>query len=104
MVAKQLVRDVQRPLLMPQHQVIEGGFIAGLQSGFARLWLEPALRIGDEIPYESVSRVLRVEINSERFYTVTRNWRNRMQERGLVIECRPGRCFSRRFFPYFRGQ
>ena len=53
----------------------------------------PDLAIGDLINYEHVAEVIGAQPKTSRFRTVTNTWRKRMQERGIVIECRTGEAF-----------
>lgn len=53
----------------------------------------PELKPGDRIEYAEVEAIIGVKWNSDRFKTVTVQWRKRMMERGRVINCEPSRAF-----------
>ena len=56
-----------------------------------RTWPEP--KVGDRYEYESVAALLRIDITSARFKTVTNVWRRRLLESGFVVECEPKKAF-----------
>jgi len=51
------------------------------------------LKVGDIIPYDEVGVLIGCTWRTERFKTVTTTWRARLMEKGIVIECRPGKAF-----------
>ena len=53
----------------------------------------PNLQIGDNISYADIEEILSVEWRTARFKTVTTQWRKRLHEIGLVVECSPGAFF-----------
>lgn len=56
-----------------------------------RTWPEP--KIGDRFEYESIEALLHEAPDSTRFKTITKKWRDRLQEHGLTVECEPGKAF-----------
>lgn len=53
----------------------------------------PSMNIGDRIDYSKVAEVLKIEIGSNRWKSITDQWRKRLRERGLVVECEAGNAF-----------
>lgn len=56
-----------------------------------KTWPDP--KVGDRFDYESVVALLHIEQADTRFRTITAQWRKRLLERGVVIECEAGRAF-----------
>ena len=54
-------------------------------------WSE--LKIGEQIPYAVIEKLIGTPHESRRFWTITRAWRTRWLERGIVIECQTNRAF-----------
>jgi hypothetical protein len=53
----------------------------------------PAPNPGDEFGYETVAKLIGCPSTDRRFWTVTKNWRRRWLDKGIVIECDPNRAF-----------
>ena len=55
----------------------------------------PNLKTGDKIPYTEVEAIIGGhDWRTNRFKSVTRNWRKRMMdEKGVIIDCLPGSAF-----------
>jgi hypothetical protein len=53
----------------------------------------PDLKVGDRIEYCEIVELLRVEVGSSRWNTVTKAWRKRALDDGYVIKCGPGKAF-----------
>jgi hypothetical protein len=53
----------------------------------------PALKVGDRIPYEEIEVALGIKRTSNRWASVTEAWRKREHDRGVVIQCDPGKAF-----------
>lgn len=56
-----------------------------------RAWPEP--KVGDRFEYEAVEKLIGFGRETNRFRTVTNNWRRRWLERNCVIECDPSAAF-----------
>lgn len=56
-----------------------------------KAWPDP--KIGDRFTYQEVESLLKIERTEPRFRTVTAQWRKRLHERGLVVECEIGVAF-----------
>ncbi|MEW8091275.1 MAG: hypothetical protein AB2784_16785 [Candidatus Thiodiazotropha endolucinida] len=56
-----------------------------------KAWPDP--KVGDVFDYESISKIIEKDWKDPRFKTVTTAWRKRLQEKGLVIECKAGTAF-----------
>lgn len=56
-----------------------------------KTWPEP--REGDRFDYETVERILGIARDAARFKTVTAQWRKRLLEARIVVECDPGKAF-----------
>lgn len=56
-----------------------------------KYWPEP--KVGDVMTYDDVSVLIGCDWKSARFKSVTQVWRNRMQEKGVILECRAGEAF-----------
>jgi hypothetical protein len=54
-------------------------------------WPDP--KIGERFVYESVEALIGQTRDCSRFKTVTNKWRDRLRERGLVVECDVGKAF-----------
>jgi hypothetical protein len=53
----------------------------------------PDLKVGDRIEYSEIAELLRIEVGSSRWETVTSAWRKRALDDGYVIKCEPGKAF-----------
>lgn len=53
----------------------------------------PELKVGDRVEYAEVAGLIGVDVDSNRFKSVTHAWRKREEEAGRVIECDPGEAF-----------
>jgi hypothetical protein len=53
----------------------------------------PDLKIGDRIEYADVAALLSIPIGGRRWESITDQWRRRMRDKHLVIECEPGVAF-----------
>jgi hypothetical protein len=53
----------------------------------------PDLKVGDRIEYREIAELLRVEVGSARWKTVTTAWRKRALDDGYVIKSDPGKAF-----------
>jgi hypothetical protein len=47
----------------------------------------PELKVGDRVLYSDISALLKIEIGSHRFRSVTTAWRKREEQEGRVIQC-----------------
>jgi hypothetical protein len=56
-----------------------------------KTWPDP--KVGDRFEYEAIESLLRQSRTTARFKTVTNRWRARLLERGLTVECEPGKAF-----------
>jgi hypothetical protein len=53
----------------------------------------PDLATGDLLDYEQVASIIGSDPKSSRFRTVTTVWRKRMQDKGVILECRKSEAF-----------
>lgn len=53
----------------------------------------PDLKVGDRIEYADVADVLKVDRGSGRWRSITSQWRKRLLELGLVVECETDTAF-----------
>lgn len=53
----------------------------------------PELKVGDVIPYAEIGVLIGVDWRSHRFKSVTSVWRNRLEETGVILECKTGQAF-----------
>jgi hypothetical protein len=72
------------------------GWRDGLPTGpdveaLCRKW--PDLKVGDRIEYEEVGELLKIDIGGVRWNSVTNQWRKRLEEKGLDIQCDRGKSF-----------
>lgn len=56
-----------------------------------KYWPDPI--VGDVMTYDDVSVLIGCGWKTARFKSVTQVWRQRMQEKGVILECRPGEAF-----------
>lgn len=53
----------------------------------------PDLKVGDRVLYNDIAEMLKIDVNSNRFRSVTVAWRKREEEEGKVIHCDIGKAF-----------
>ena len=53
----------------------------------------PGLRVGDRVPYVDVQAVINVAPGSNRWRSITDQWRKRLRDKSLVVECENGEAF-----------
>lgn len=53
----------------------------------------PELKVGDQIAYSTIEKLIGNPQESRRFRTITNAWRRRWSERNVVIECMTNRAF-----------
>ncbi len=56
-----------------------------------RTW--PTPEVGNRYEYDTVERLLGVKFRSPRFKTITTQWRKRLLESGIVVECETAKAF-----------
>lgn len=56
-----------------------------------KYWSE--LKVGDIITYVEIAVLIGVDWRTHRFKSVTSVWRNRLEEKGIILECKAGEAF-----------